>query len=145
MKKENSGAFTKGVIASYDVSGADECGTVCFKRPDCMKATYNSDTQECTLQDSSAGPATDSKSMRWTKTCSTNPNFVDSTIIIIDASYGMNCNSSFKGNQSTNLANACNDKDKCSYTVKKSVIGDPSSSCQKDYDGLYFFCIFLFL
>ena len=66
-----AGAFANGVISTYDVGGASECESTCFYRPDCMKATYISNTKKCTLHDSSAGAASNSQATRWLKECST--------------------------------------------------------------------------
>eukprot|EP01084_Bolivina_argentea_P014995 28042_1 len=54
------------------------------------------------------------------------------TIVITSATYGANCGAA-TDNQLDNLANACNSKSSCSYTVDYRIIGDPAPNCAKTY------------
>lgn len=53
-------------------------------------------------------------------------------INVIAGSYGINCGASH-GNKTNHLASQCNGKDRCSYKIDYTVIGDPAVGCGKDY------------
>jgi len=53
-------------------------------------------------------------------------------IAVVSGTYGTNCNASY-GNKTTHLANTCNAKPHCVYSIEVAVIGDPASNCAKDY------------
>jgi hypothetical protein len=50
----------------------------------------------------------------------------------VSATYGGNCNAPH-GNQTAQLAKACNGKVECRYRVDHTIIGDPVPGCGKDY------------
>ena len=64
------------------------------------------------------------------------------TITILDASYGINCNSSLSGALTSTVASYCNDLEKCEYSIcickwdtcppTPTCINDPASDCAKD-------------
>ncbi|WP_437723923.1 hypothetical protein [Sorangium sp. So ce861] len=54
------------------------------------------------------------------------------SIRVIEATYGANCGTS-PGNQTYNLARACNGLTYCQYAVDHRVIGDPAYGCAKEY------------
>jgi hypothetical protein len=56
----------------------------------------------------------------------------DNLIMVTAGTYGKNCGASY-GNATEHLANACNNKSQCEYTIDYTVIGDPASGCRKDY------------
>ena len=56
----------------------------------------------------------------------------DNIIIVTAGTYGRNCGASY-GNKTEHLANACNNKSQCEYTIDYTVIGDPVVGCGKDY------------
>jgi len=53
-------------------------------------------------------------------------------IKVVSATYGLNCGAP-QGNQTANLAGACDGRFTCDYTVDYTVIGDPAPGCAKDY------------
>ena len=53
-------------------------------------------------------------------------------IEIVSATYGGNCGAP-PGNETTNLAAACDGKRDCRYRIDYQVIGDPAVGCGKDY------------
>ncbi|WP_437316437.1 hypothetical protein [Sorangium sp. So ce385] len=55
-----------------------------------------------------------------------------SPIRVIEATYGANCGTS-SGNQTYNLARACNGLTYCQYAIDHRVIGDPAYGCAKEY------------
>lgn len=57
-------------------------------------------------------------------------------ISVNSASYGQNCNAA-PGNVTAHIANACNGKDQCAYTIDVKALGDPAQGCQKDYRVAY--------
>lgn len=56
----------------------------------------------------------------------------DNLIMVTAGTYGRNCGASY-GNVTEHLANTCNNKSQCEYTIDYTVIGDPVSGCRKDY------------
>jgi len=60
------------------------------------------------------------------------PDPVNDGIIVLQATYGLNCGAP-RGNQTDNLAAACDGAAHCFYTVDYRVIGDPAPGCAKDY------------
>ncbi|MCP5366408.1 MAG: PKD domain-containing protein [Hyphomicrobiales bacterium] len=50
--------------------------------------------------------------------------------------YGGNCGAPF-GNVTRHLAQACDGKDRCEYTIDYKVIGDPKYGCAKDYVAVW--------
>ncbi|KYG08937.1 hypothetical protein BE21_20705 [Sorangium cellulosum] len=54
------------------------------------------------------------------------------SIMVIEATYGANCGTP-AGNQTYNLARACNGLTYCQYAVDHRVIGDPAYGCAKEY------------
>lgn len=48
------------------------------------------------------------------------------------ATYGSNCKAPL-GNQTRNLAVACNGRADCAYKIDCTVIGDPAVGCGKNY------------
>lgn len=57
-------------------------------------------------------------------------------IQVVSATYGQNCGAP-KGNVTGHLADACNNTNKCSYTVDYKIIGDPRPRCGKTYEAEY--------
>jgi TonB family protein len=57
-------------------------------------------------------------------------------IQVLSGTYGQNCGQP-KGNQTQNLAEACNGKLECSYRIYGVIIGDPAPACDKDYRAEY--------
>ena len=55
-----------------------------------------------------------------------------SGIQVVAGTYGANCRAPH-GNKTEHLANACNGRTSCTYTVDYQVIGDPAVGCAKDY------------
>lgn len=55
-----------------------------------------------------------------------------SVISVVSATYGSSCGQPI-GNQTANLARACDGKQECRYTVDFRAIGDPAPMCRKDY------------
>ena len=53
-------------------------------------------------------------------------------IKIISATYGGNCGASW-GNVTSHIAQQCNGKSRCRYTVDHKIIGDPAPGCAKTY------------
>lgn len=51
---------------------------------------------------------------------------------VVAGTYGGNCGQG-RGNVTTYLANACNGKANCVYTIDYTAIGDPAVGCAKDY------------
>ena len=70
------------------------------------------------------------------KKCSGKPVISDGGIRIESATYGSNCGTA-KGNVTSHIAQACNGKSKCQYTVDHKIIGDPSYGCAKTYTVQY--------
>jgi len=56
-------------------------------------------------------------------------------IVVKSALYGTNCGTG--SNQTSNLADACNSKQQCDYTINHNSIGDPSPGCPKTYTVEY--------
>lgn len=54
------------------------------------------------------------------------------SITVLEATYGTNCGAP-QGNQTYNLAHACNGLTYCEYAVNHRVIGDPAYGCAKEY------------
>jgi TonB family protein len=54
------------------------------------------------------------------------------TIAVRSGTYGSICGQP-KGNETKHLAQVCDGKRGCDYTVDHSVIGDPAPNCRKDY------------
>ena len=57
-------------------------------------------------------------------------------IVVQSATYGGNCGAD-PGNVTDHIAEACNGKSECTYTVDHKVIGDPAYGCQKTYIVTY--------
>ncbi len=53
-------------------------------------------------------------------------------IVVVAGTYGKNCGASY-GNKTDHLAQACNNKSNCVYTISYVTIGDPAVGCGKDY------------
>eukprot|EP01084_Bolivina_argentea_P227889 384970_1 len=58
-------------------------------------------------------------------------------ISVIEASYGMNCNTMLYNNQLNKLRSECEGQPTCKYTIQTSVIGDPAFGCAKEYHYEY--------
>lgn len=57
-------------------------------------------------------------------------------IRVVSATYGGNCGVA-KGNATAHIAEQCNGKTKCQYTVDHKIIGDPAYGCAKTYTVRY--------
>jgi hypothetical protein len=55
---------------------------------------------------------------------------------VLSATYGANCGAPV-GNQTLNLARACDGASSCSYTIDYRAIGDPAVRCAKQYQFVY--------
>eukprot|EP01084_Bolivina_argentea_P232248 391476_1 len=64
-----------------------------------------------------------------------NINCTDASIDILSAIFGSNCATS--SSQTSNLGNACNFRQNCSYAVLVNNINDPDIGCSKTYDYRY--------
>jgi hypothetical protein len=53
-------------------------------------------------------------------------------IRVVSGTYGKNCGAKY-GNVTPQLANACNGRNSCPYTIETRLIGDPAKGCEKDY------------
>jgi hypothetical protein len=51
---------------------------------------------------------------------------------VTTATYGGNCGAA-SGNVTKALADACNGRDRCDFTVDYKILGDPKRGCQKDF------------
>lgn len=58
------------------------------------------------------------------------------SIIVLSGTYGGNCGQR-DGNVTAHLAQACNGRQSCAYTVDVEVLGDPIFGCAKDYVAKY--------
>jgi hypothetical protein len=54
------------------------------------------------------------------------------SVMVSQATYGGNC-SALEGNATGVLANACNGRARCEYTVDFKILGDPAPGCHKDF------------
>jgi hypothetical protein len=64
--------------------------------------------------------------------CSRQPSGPKVGIQVVAATYGQNCRAA-GGNSTTFVAQACNGKTVCAYTVDVGKIGDPSPGCTKNF------------
>ena len=53
-------------------------------------------------------------------------------IKVIAGTYGRSCGVPY-GNATNHLADACNGRSTCEYTVDVRILGDPARECAKDY------------
>jgi hypothetical protein len=62
-------------------------------------------------------------------------------IEVIEATYGRNCANDSRpiltGNVTTFVGRACNQEDRCRYSVNVQVYGDPAPLCAKDFSIRY--------
>src|SRR5262245_22535512 len=65
-------------------------------------------------------------------TATKTPHGGNNGIRVVSGSYGKNCGEQY-GNVTTHLANACNGRNPCAYTIETRLIGDPAKGCEKDY------------
>jgi hypothetical protein len=57
---------------------------------------------------------------------------VRSPIKVISGTYGRNCGAPY-GNVTRDLAEVCDGRAVCDYTIDASILGDPAGGCYKDY------------
>lgn len=65
------------------------------------------------------------------------PSTAMAKLIILSASYGVNCSAGLYGNQTANLRVPCQGQSSCTYTVVTRDIGDPAVGCAKTYEVYY--------
>jgi len=59
------------------------------------------------------------------------------TMTILDATYGLNCNSGLSGNVTWDVAPFCNGWGHCRYEVSSATLGDPARGCDKTFVAHY--------
>ena len=107
------------------------CGAICKASKTCVAYEWQNSGATCKTKDS-YNPKAGAQYVGWTSCVSTSK-APDGGILVLNATYGMNCNARLSGNQGKNLGAACDGKATCSYYVDHTVIGDPARGCAKEY------------
>ena len=109
--------------------GIDSCGQLC-----CSKSPTPSDGTNPCYKKCPDGYTSKGGGIDWDKCF---PIYNNKGINIINASYGVNCNSNNMGNLTNLLSAKCNSKQNCSYLINSSSINDPSPGCSKNFEVNY--------
>ena len=73
-----------------------------------------------------------------TENAALNPPLTSSTITVVSASYGRNCNSALAGNRTDLIAKQCNGEETCAFKYDYSKTGgDPAGGCGKTLEIKY--------